>query len=364
MNSVFKRFLFLICLILPYLAGPAVALKIERKAQVGGIVWGMAELIPGEILFTLREGRAGVFTVNSGEIRWLTGLPKVVAKGQGGLLDVAVYSANQEKTWLYFTYSKPTKDGAVTNLSRAVLINDELEHWQDLLSTQSATDTDRHYGSRIAFDDQGHVFFGIGDRGHRPNGQDLSTHAGSIVRLNLDGSVPADNPFVNTKNTLPEIWSYGHRNPQGLCFEKQSKRLWSSEHGPRGGDEINLIEKGKNYGWATVSHGKEYWGPFAVGEAISKPGMVDPQYIYIPSIAPGSLLCYQGNKLAEFQNRLILGALKLQHLNTVKIHPNGKLMEEQRWFDGQGLRIRSLLQDSDGGIWFATDNGSIYKVIP
>ena len=362
MDNVFNKMLFICLLLISSFSNNAVALNFVKKAQVEGVVWGMTELSSNEIFFTLRKGRAGILTTNTGDVRWVTGLPAVVAKGQGGLLDVASHSVDGNRQWLYFTYSKATDKGAVTALARATLQGAKLEDWQDLLVTKSASDTGRHFGSRIAFDNQGHVFFGVGDRGHRPNGQDLSTHAGTIIRLNLDGSVPSDNPFVNNKDVLPDIWSYGHRNPQGLCFNKQSNQLWSSEHGPRGGDEINLIEKGSNYGWATVSHGKEYWGPFSVGEATSKTGMVDPRHIYIPSIAPGSLLCYEGNQIPEFHNRLLLGALKLQHLNTVKIGAKQSLADEQRWFESQGLRIRSLLQNSKGQLWFADDAGHIYLV--
>lgn len=172
-------------------------------------------------------------------------------------------------------------------------LNDEqsgFSEWQELLVTKSTSGTSRHFGSRIAFDDRGHLFFGIGDRGERDYAQNLSNHAGAILRLNLDGSVPDDNPFVNNRNALPEIWSYGHRNPQGLYFDREHNRLWEIEHGPRGGDEINLILAGENYGWPVISYGKEYWAPIAVGEDTHREGMQQSVKVYDPSIAPGSLI--------------------------------------------------------------------------
>ena len=210
-------------------------------------------------------------------------------------MDVALLPNYKTTGWLYFTYVKEIEGEGATVLARAKLNKNKFYSWQELLVTSSRSDTSHHFGSRIAFDNNGHVFFGIGDRGERPNAQDISNHAGSILRLNLDGSIPHDNPFVNTKNALPEIWSYGHRNPQGLTYDIKTNRLWEIEHGPRGGDEINLIIKGANYGWPVISYGKEYWGPLAVGEGTHRKGMEQPVKVYIPSIAPGSLLMYSGN---------------------------------------------------------------------
>ena len=249
-------------------------------------------------------------------------------------------------------------------MARARIKNGSLVNWQDLLVSDSATGTGRHFGSRIAFDNQGHVFFGIGDRGERDNAQDLSNHAGSIIRLNLDGTVPDDNPFVNQQDKRDEIWSYGHRNPQGLVFDPQKKNLWSIEHGPRGGDEINLIKKGNNYGWPVVSHGKEYWGPISVGEGTEKPGMESPLKVYIPSIAPGSLIYYSAEAFPGWQNSLFSGALKLRHLNRVTVLGDGQLGEEQRLLESLDERIRALKQGPQGWIYFSTDNGKIMRLRP
>lgn len=328
-----------------------------------GIPWGMTWVEDNRVLFTERSGRAGLLDIKSGQVQWLSGLPAVYASGQGGLMDVAAPPAYQPGAWIYFTYAKPQQGSAATTLARARLRQQALVDWQDLLITRSLSDTNRHFGSRIAFDNYGHLFFSVGDRGHRPNGQDLLTHAGSILRLNLDGSVPADNPFVGRDDALPEIYSYGHRNPQGLCFDTALGGLWASEHGPRGGDEINLIQAGANYGWPVVSHGKEYWGPFDVGESKHQADKEDPRKVYIPSIAPGSLLCYKSG-YPQWRNSLFLGALKLTHLNRVGLDDNHFIAVEERLLTDMKPRIRALLQAPSGAILFSTDDGTIYSYSP
>jgi glucose/arabinose dehydrogenase len=294
----------------------------------------------------------------------LSGTPEVVAEGQGGMLDVAIGPNYSSDGWIYFTYSKPSKSEAATTLARARLHRDRLVDWQDLLVTDTATDARRHFGSRIAFDDQGHVFFGVGDRGERDMAQDLDNHIGTIMRLNLDGSVPDDNPFVGIANARDEIWSYGHRNPQGLLFDRDTNRLWSIEHGPRGGDEINLIIKGRNYGWPVISHGKEYWGPVAVGEGTSKTGMEQPRKVYIPSIAPGSLIMYRGDAFPQWRGNLFAGALKLEHLNRIMLSDSGQVIGEERMLEDLDERIRALAQGPEGWIYFSTDSGRILRIRP
>ncbi|WP_345426480.1 PQQ-dependent sugar dehydrogenase [Halioxenophilus aromaticivorans] len=326
-----------------------------------GIPWGMAWLSPKSIIVTDRSGKVNRLDTDSGKTQAISGAPEVWARGQGGLLDVATNGQYQAGDWLYFSYSKPTKEGAATTLARAKLSGNALTDWQDLLVTDSSSDKRVHFGGRIAIKD-GFIYMGVGDRGNRPNGQNLNTHAGKILRVALDGTTPESNPFTKQGKAKAEIWSYGHRNPQGLCFDNRN-RLWESEHGPRGGDEINLIEAGGNYGWATVSYGKEYHSPAAVGEATEKPGMVSPKEVYIPSIAPGSLLCYHNTETA-WANRLFLGALKLQHLSWVAIYDDLSVTDAQQLLSDQGYRIRSLLEDHNGDIIFAVDGGQVYRYTP
>lgn len=357
------KFWIIVFLLLPVWV-QAQEFKIQQLAEGLAVPWALMFISRDELLFTERQGTAGILNIKTGEVKNLEGLPEVFASGQGGLMDVAVPKNFNRGDWIYFTYSKDLNGRGVTTLARAKLEGRQLRLWNDLIITQSATETGRHYGSRIAFDDQGYIYFGVGDRGHRPNGQNLKTHAGSVLRLNRDGSVPSDNPFVGKLESMPEIWSYGHRNPQGLAWDSQHQRLWEIEHGPRGGDEINLIQKGKNYGWPVISYGKEYWGPVAVGEGTEKPGMQQPVKYYVPSIAPGSLLYYSGNAFPEWKGALFSGALKLRHINIIKINETGRAQSEQRILENLNQRIRALTQSQDGLIYFSTDSGKIFVLKP
>ncbi|MCP4431911.1 MAG: PQQ-dependent sugar dehydrogenase [Gammaproteobacteria bacterium] len=361
--SSYKRGFFIILFLLAK-PSAAVEFEIDEVAQLPGIPWGMDFYDDSTLIVTIRSGSAYLLDLDHNQTSRLSGLPDIAADGQGGLLDVAIDPKYHSQGWIYFTYSKPAASGNVTTLARAKISNTSLIEWQDLLVADSASATGRHFGSRIAFDGQGHVFFSIGDRGVRENAQNLNNHAGCILRLTLDGKIPFDNPFVNQKNKKDEIWSYGHRNPQGLIFDQKSQKLWSIEHGPRGGDEINLIKKGLNYGWPIVSHGKEYWGPVSVGEGTEKPGMEPPKKVYIPSIAPGSLMLYTGEAFPEWQNSLFAGALKLRHINHVPILENNQLDKEERLLENSNERIRALRQGPQGRIYFSTDSGKIMRLSP
>ncbi len=343
---------------------PVCSFDVEEVFNGLGVPWGMAFLSDNKIIFSQRDGQIGLLKLKENELTWLGNTPSVYHNGQGGLLDIAVADNYGQTGWIYFTYSKQTGNKSATTLARAKLNKDSLTDWQDLLVSHSSEKTNRHYGSRIAFDEKGHVFFSIGERGHRPNAQDLTNHAGAILRLNLDGSTPEDNPFSGQKNILPEIWSYGHRNPQGLFYEKKMNRLWSIEHGPRGGDEINLIQAGKNYGWPVISYGQEYWGPVNVGEDTHKEGMEQPIKFYVPSIAPSSLLVYSGKAFPQWQGNLFSGALKLQHLNRVVINPELKVVDEERLLISLGERIRCVVESPEGWIYFSTDSGRILRIKP
>ena len=342
--------------------------KVEIISERLGVTWGMVFLNPDKIFFTERAGKIGILVPSSGEIIYIQGGPKVRASGQGGLLDVAVRPNYKADDWIYFTYSKPIKGKdqvrSATTLARAILKGNQLVKLEDVLVTKSASNSDYHFGSRITFDGKGYLFFSIGDRGHRPNSQDLSTHSGSILRIRIDGSVPNDNPFANEKDVLPEIWSYGHRNPQGLFYDMQKKLLWSIEHGPRGGDEINLINPGLNYGWPVISYGKEYYSPAQVGESTHKEGMEQPVKYYIPSIAPGSLIVYSGKAFPNWKGNLFSGALAKRHLNRVEINLDGKAVDEERLLEKLWERIRAIVESPEGWIYLSTDTGKILRIKP
>ena len=339
-------------------------IRVEQVMSGLGVPWGITFLSSDLLLLSERSGTLRLHDMENGSTVNLSGAPEVVAEGQGGMLDVAIGPNYATDGWIYFTYAKPSDFEAATTLARARLAGRRLTDWQDLLVTDSATGSRRHFGSRIAFDDQGHLFFGVGDRGERNMAQDLSNHIGTIMRLNLDGSVPADNPFVGIDNARDEIWSYGHRNPQGLLFDRVTNRLWSIEHGPRGGDELNLILKGGNYGWPVVSHGKEYWGPVSIGEGTSKPGMEAARKVYIPSIAPGSLIIYRGDAFPQWRGNLFAGALKLRHLNRITLSDSGQAIDEERILEDMSVRIRALAQGPEDWIYFSTDSGRILRIRP
>lgn len=337
-------------------------IKVEKLASNLGVVWGMTFISENRILFTQKSGEIGIFDISTKEVKYLENSPDVLYKGQGGLLDVSISPKFKENKEIFFTYVKNVKGEGVTVLAKAKLIDDELKSWQDLLVSKSATDTTRHFGSEITFDEDGHVYFSIGDRGKRPNAQDLTTHAGSIIRLNLDGSIPKDNPFVDNSSKLDEIYSYGHRNPQGLFYDKGSKNIFAIEHGPRGGDEINLVLKGENYGWPVISYGKEYWNPMRVGEGTHKEGMQQPIKYYVPSIAPSSMIVYRGNEFFNWNGNILSGALKLRHLNRIVLNKNNEVIKEERLLENLSERIREVIQSPRGNIYISTDSGNIFRL--
>jgi len=339
-------------------------LLLEQIAEGFSVPWAMAFISDEQLIITEREGRIQLLNIKTNKRQLINNAPEVFAEGQGGMLDVKLSPDYKSTGWIYFTYVKEQDGEGVTVLARAKLQADSFSHWQDLLISKSATATDYHFGSRIAFDEKGHVFFTIGDRGERPSAQNLMNHAGSVLRLKLDGSVPADNPFIKSKNALPEIWSYGHRNPQGLSYDYNNQRLWLIEHGPRGGDEINLVEAGKNYGWPVISYGKEYWGPISVGEGTHKEGMQQPIKTYVPSIAPGSLLFYSSDTITDWKGNLFSGALKLRHINRVVLSKKAQAVQEERLFESLGERVRSLVQSPEGWVYFSTDSGKVFRIRP
>lgn len=363
-----KKLALLLSINLGLFAGMAHATLTEQDVQYKtvaqnlGIPWGMALLPDNQMLVTQRAGKLTRINLQTGEQTDISGVPEVKAEGQGGLLDVALSPQFSENGWIFFTYSKDMDGQGATTLARAKLEGETLTDWQDLLVTESRTNTSKHYGSRIVFDQQGHVFFSLGDRGERDQAQDLTRHNGKILRLKLDGNIPDNNPSVGSQKALPEIWSYGHRNPQGLFMNHTTGQLWEIEHGPRGGDEINLVLPRKNYGWPEVSLGKEYWGPVSIGRDQSS-GMENPVYHFTPSIGPSGLIQYQGEAFPQLQGHLISGALALQHLNIVEIQGT-QAVAEHRIMEDQQQRIRNVIESPEGWIYVATDSGTIIRITP
>jgi glucose/arabinose dehydrogenase len=282
---------------------------------------------------------------------------------QGGLLDIALHPKFNENSWVYVTYAKHMNGEQTTALARAKLdlAKEEFSEWQDIFLARPTFTTAHHYGSRIAFDDKGYLFLTVGDRGQDKLAQSLKTHNGKVLRLNMDGSAPNDNPFVNQTGALKEIWSYGHRNPQGLFFDKQTGTLYEQEHGPMGGDEINHIVKGKNYGWPLITYGREYTGgPVGDGET-ARDGLEQPIKYFLPSIAPSGLVVYRSKKLKLFKDRFISGALALQHLNVIDIKDCSTACED-RLLLPLNERIRDVIAGPDGLVYASSDTGRIYRI--
>lgn len=339
----------------------APAYKVETIYQGLDLPWGMTFVEDDKALITQKEGSLVLLDLKTGVEKSVGGLPEdIYTKRQGGLLDVK----QAGNGWLYFTYVKSNQDGhGATTLARAKLNGAKLESWQDLLLTDSVTNTGRHFGSRIVFGDVDTLFFGVGDRAKRSPAQDLSNHMGTLLRVDMLGRAKVDNPFFGDESAKPEIWSYGHRNPQGLAIDALGQ-LWEIEHGPRGGDEINRIVPKANYGWPVVSFGKEYSSDKPVGEAAHKKGMVQPAAYFVPSIAPSSLMIYSGRAFPQWQGNFFAGALALTHLNRLALNSDGKLVEQERLLGEFQERIRYVCEDQNGLIYLLTDSGKLMRLSP
>ena len=336
--------------------------KVEEVVSGLGVPWGMDFLDEGNIIFTERSGKIGIINLDRGQYEIIYKLSDLFENVECGLLDVKVSPKFSKNDLIYFSYAKNIDGYGYTSLATAKLVDHKIQDWKDIfVSKHKPTDSGFHCGSRITFDDEGHLFMSLGDRGARVNAQDLSTHAGAIIRLNLDGSTPADNPFVTDKNVLPEIWSIGHRNPQGLYYDSLSRKLWSNEHGPRGGDEVNLIRPGLNYGWPVITYGREYTGP-TIGEGVEKAGIEGPLKIWSPSIAPSSLLYYAGGSLPGWIGNLFSTSLAQKHLNRLVIDSTGRIIFEERLLGEIKERFRALIQDKIGDLYLSTDSGRILKI--
>lgn len=323
--------------------------------------WSIAFLPGGDMLVTERPGRLRI--VRDGVLLPdpVDGVPAVLAQGQGGLLEVAPHPDFAQNRWLYLTFSKPVGDGseATTALIRGRFENDRLTGVEELFEAQSRGNG--HYGSRIAFDGNGYVFITVGDRQAPPRGdlaahpaQDLSNHHGVVIRLHDDGRVPADNPFVGQAGALPEIWSYGHRNPQGMAFDPATGELWITEHGPQGGDEFNRVQPGLNYGWPVVGYGVNYRSGTAIHEATLAEGMESPVHFWVPSIGTSGLMFYTGDRFPEWRGDAFAGGLSGLQIARLTMDGN-EVTAEETLLQGLG-RVRDLRQGPDGYIYVAIDH--------
>ncbi len=324
--------------------------------------WGIAFLPDNKILVTERAGEIRIFENGELSDEKVGGVPEVYANGQGGLLDIIVHPDYDNNGWIYLTYAKPGDNGGGTTLARTKLDGNSFSEFEELFSVDPFIDSRVHFGSRIAFDGKGHVFVSTGERGTKDNAQTLENHHGKVLRLNEDGSVPDDNPFVDEANAKPEIWTYGHRNVQGMVYDADSDILWAHEHGPQGGDEINIVEKGNNYGWPKVTHGIDYDGSI-ISEESEMEGITPAIHFWDPSIAPCGMALVTSDKFPEWKGNLLVGALSFQHVARVSL--SGKEYEgEEKLLDGVG-RVRAVAESPDGYIYVATEEpGMLLKLSP
>ena len=324
--------------------------------------WGITLLPDGSMIITEKGGELIHF--KNGQKNVVRGTPEIYNRGQGGFLDVALDPNYEENGWIYFTYASPEGDGegGDTALMRAKLENNQLTNKEVLYKAGPNTTKGQHFGSRIAFDEEGYLYFSVGDRGNRDeNPQDITRDNGKVYRINTNGSIPQENPFVGQAASKEAIFSYGHRNPQGMIYNPDTKEIWVHEHGPQGGDEINVIKKGENYGWPVVTYGENYDGT-PITDQTSGPDYEDPMYYWLPSIAPSGFAYVTSDKYPELKGDLLVGSLKFQYLEHLTLDGK-KVVARERILPGIG-RVRDVVQGPDGFIYLSVEGKGIIKLLP
>lgn len=321
--------------------------------------WGLSQLPDGQWLVTERPGRLRLVSTSGAVSAPLAGVPAVDAKGQGGLLDVTLSPSFAEDRLVYLSYAQPRQGGNGTAVARGRLSadNSRLEAVEVIFTVAQTYDGDKHYGSALAFGPDGKLYITVGersDRPKRPEAQDLGTHHGKVIRINADGSIPQDNPFVGRQGALAHNYTYGHRNPQGIAIQPGTGAVWTIEHGTRGGDELNLIKPGNNYGWPIAAYGIEYNGQAIEGAATSAEGTVQPVYYWDPVIAPGGMTFYEGDMFAGWKGNVLIAGLGGKHLARLVIE-NDKVVGEERLLTSLDARIRNVAVGADGAVWVITD---------
>jgi glucose/arabinose dehydrogenase len=366
---------------LAVLAWPAAAEQTRAPAQTTkqsfsvethakGLVhpWGLAFLPGGRLLVTERPGRLRLVGKDGRLSQPLENVPDVATSAQGGLLDVALSPDFASSSMIFFSFAERRDGGSATTVARAKLVvagdGGRLDDVKIVFRQQPAGLGGIHFGSRLVFARDGNLFVTLGDRGQREMAQDLGTHYGKVIRLRPDGTVPPDNPFVSKAGARPEIWSYGHRNVQAAALHPVTGKLWTIEHGARGGDELNIPLAGRNYGWPVITYGRDYSG-FKIGEGTAKAGMEQPVYYWDPSIAPSGMAFYTGKLFPEWQGSLFVGALRGQALHRLVLDGDTVVGEEVLLRD-LGERIRDVRAGPDGAVWLLTDStqGRVLRLVP
>jgi len=356
--------------------GSASSFAAERyQSQAGAIAvvtvaegleqpWGLAFLPDGRMLVTEKEGRLRLVGPDGTLSEPLAGVPEVYDHGQGGLLDVTLDPDFAANHLVYFSFAEPGGEGGGTAVARGKLGAGRLDDVEVIWRQQPKLDSGEHFGSRLVFLKDGTLIVTLGDRNRRQYIPDMKAQVGKLVRINRDGSIPNDNPFVGNPDYSPDIYSLGHRNVQGATLHPDTGELWTVEHGARGGDEINTPKPGKNYGWPVIAYGREYSGE-KIGEGTAKPGLEQPVYYWDPSIAPSGMTFYTGDKFPAWKGNLFVGALKFQLLARLEVDGD-RIVKEERLLEGMGDRIRDVVQGPDGYLYLLTDedDGRILRLEP
>lgn len=328
------------------------------------VIWSMAQVDSDKILFSTKKGQFHLLNINSKKVDLVKSDLKIFNQGQGGLLDVKVHPNFKKNQKVYFTYScEKLQSQNTTCLGTGLLDLSKLAltDLKEIFSVKPSVDSSLHFGSRLAWDSKNNLYMTTGDRYiKKDSAQSLETHLGKILRLDENGKAALENPFIDNKSAKPEIYSLGHRNMQGLFYDTKTDSLWEHEHGAKGGDEINKVQAGKNYGWPIITHGVDYNGD-KIGIGKEKVGLEQPVHTYVPSIAPSGLIVYSGKKFKQWQGHLFIGALAGEHINQIEIKTP---IKETRHFTNLGERIRDIIEISTGDIYFSTDSGKIFKFNP
>lgn len=340
--------------------------KLETVIEGLESPWGLVSMPDGNLLVTDRKGDLWKVSPDKSKIK-ISGIPKVLAVGQGGLLEVKLHPNYEENGWIYLTYSKSKNENgrvmSTTALVRGKLQGNTLAQQEEIFEALPYFPTRHHYGGRMVFDNDGYLFLSVGERGMQDlNPQTLENHCGKIHRIYDDGRIPEDNPFYNTPNAIKSIWSYGHRNPQGLVLNPLNGEIWEHEHGPRGGDEVNVIQKGQNYGWPVISYGINY-NATTFTDITEKEGMMQPEIYWIPSIAPCGMAFVSSDKYPAWQGDILVGSLRFDYLNRCMVKDN-KIVDQEKLLINVG-RLRNVVEAADGFIYVGIEEpGIVYRLVP
>ena len=328
-----------------------------------GKPWGIVQLPDVNFLITEKSGYINLISKDGKSVTKITGLPKVDSRGQGGLLDIVIDPDFDKNQTIYWSFSEPYEKGNLTSVGKGVLNGNKILNSKVIFRATPSYDGRLHYGSRLAFDKTGNLFVSTGERSDletRPLAQDLKAYLGKIIKIDKEGKPAAGNPFIGINKAQPEIFSYGHRNPQGIAIHPETGELWETEMGPRGGDEINHIQAGKNYGWPTITYGIEYSGEKINNGVTKKDGLEQPVYYWDPVISPSGITFYTGN-IEEWKNNLFIACLSGEKINRI-ILENNKVVGEERLLEDQGERFRDVYDGKDGNLYAITDSGKLYRI--